>query len=153
MVDFDESYILCINICRWRSDSIWERGYKKCRDWWYALRSRQLFRILNHRKNPKIISILPQSYLHIAEELLEEFVEKYGEKNLLLLSPQVQSLKLQKCWVRIDSKMTHIVGGKMGDVSVRVLSWILLQQYPNKILSSSFRVSTDSGNEEYGTDY
>ena len=31
--------------------------------------------------------------------------------------------------------MTHIVGGKMGDVSVRVLSWILLQQYPNKNVS------------------
>ena len=108
----------------------------KCREWWYALQSRSYFQNwLNHRKDPKIISILPQSYLHIAEELLEEFVGRYGEKNLLILTPKVQSSKLQSCWVPIDSKMTRIVGGKMGDVSVRVLSWILLQQSPSKDIS------------------
>ena len=118
-------------------DSILGAGdVKKCREWWYSLQSRSYFQNwLNYHKDPKVISILPQSYLHIAEELLEEFVVRYGEKNLLVLSPRVQSSKLQRCWVRIDSKMTHIVGGKMGDVSVRVLSWILIQKYPNKDIS------------------
>ncbi len=138
LVDFDESIpSYASTFVAGDQDSILGAGdIQKCRDWWYALQSRSYFQNwLNHRRNPKIISILPQSYLHIAEELLEGFVEKYGEENLLLLSPQVQSSKLQKCWIRIDSKMTHIVGGKMGDVSVRVLSWILLKQYPNKSVS------------------
>ena len=138
LVDFDDSIpSYASTFVEGDQDSILgARDIIKCREWWYALQSRSYFQNwLNHRKNPKIISILPQSYLYIAEELLEEFVEKYGDENLLILSPQVQSSKLQKCWVRIDSKMTHIVGGKMGDVSVRVLSWVLLQQYPNKDIS------------------
>jgi hypothetical protein len=119
------------------SDSILGAGnLSTCRNWWYELESRSFFQDwLQQHSHPKIISILPQSYLHIAEELLENFVKKYGEKNLLLLAPNVHSQKLRACWVKTDSKMTHIVGGKMGDVSVRVLSWILQEKHPSKKVS------------------
>ena len=116
------------------ADSILGAGnLKNCREWWYALHSKDDFQDwLKKHPNPKIISILPQSYLHIAEELLEQFVESYGTQNLLILSPNIQSPILRSsCWVKTDSKMTHIVGGKMGDVSVRVLEWIV-NKYPNQ---------------------
>ena len=114
------------------SDSILGAGnLNHCREWWYALQSQQYFYDwVQKHPNPKIISILPQSYLQIAEELLEEFVRSYGTEYLLILSPGIQSSILHDCWVQTNSKMTHIVGGKMGDVSVRVLDWVL-QKYSN----------------------
>ena len=97
--------------------------------WWEGLGGSERFRhIMCSDPNPLVISVLSLEYLYATQSALSWFIDTYGTERLLILCSKNYKQKFPTfctSWVELDSKLLTIFGGKMGDLNIRALGWIM----------------------------